>query len=123
MENERTILIIDDDVVLAELYRVKFVRAGFKVLLASGGEKAMEMLKSGTKPDMILLDVIMPHMDGFAFLQEAKHKELHLPPIIVLTSQQDDIDKMKAFALGADHFVQKATATPKEILEKIETML
>ena len=83
----------------------------------------MEMLKSGTKPDMILLDVIMPHMDGFEFIQEAKHKELHLPPIIVLTSQQDDIDKMKAFALGADHFVSKAVATPKEILEKIGAML
>ena len=118
----KTILIIDDDAVLAELYRVKLARAGFTVFLASDGQKALDLLKSGTKPDIILLDVVMPHMDGFAFLQEAKHKEMHLPPVIVFTSQEGDIDKMKAFAFGAVHFVQKATATPKEVLEQIETI-
>lgn len=123
MENERTILIIDDDAVLAELYRVKFARAGFQVLLATNGEKAIEVLKGGARPNIIVLDVIMPHMDGFAFLQEAKHKGLHLPPVIVLTNQEGDVGKVKAFAFGAIHFAQKATATPKEVLEKIESIL
>lgn len=123
MVQTRTILLIDDDAVLSELYRMKLTRAGFTVLLASDGEKAIEILKGGALPDIIILDVIMPHMDGFAFLQEAKHKELALPPVIVLTSQGDDVDKMKSFAFGATQFVHKATATPKDILEKIEAIL
>jgi len=123
MDTPRTALIIDDDAVLTELYRVKLARAGFQVLLASDGAKAIALLSSGAKPDIILLDVVMPTMDGFAFLQEAKHKDIHLPPLIMFTSQQDDIDKMKSFALGATEFVQKATATPKEVLEKIELLL
>ncbi len=123
MVRERTILLVDDDAVLAELYRVKFARAGFQVLLASDGQKAIDVLIQGARPDIILLDIVMPHMDGFGFLQEAKHKELRLPPVIVLTSQQDDIDKIKAFAFGANHFVQKATATPKDVLQTIEVVL
>ena len=123
MKNERTILIIDDDAVLVELYRVKFVRAGFAVLQAENGAKAIELLKSGIRPSVILLDLLMPNMDGFAFIQEAKHKGISLPPLIVFTSQEDDIHKVKSFALGATQFVQKASATPAEILEKIQLLL
>src|SRR3989338_9265771 len=109
----KTILIIDDDAVLSELYRVKFVRAGFTVLQAESGTKAIEILRGSVQPAVILLDLLMPNMDGFAFIQEARHKGLHLPPLIVFTSQGGDIHKMKSFALGAAHFVQKANATPK----------
>jgi len=122
-EKQKTILIIDDDAVLAELYRVKFVRAGFTVLQAESGAKAMEILKSGVRPSVILLDLLMPNMDGFAFIQEAKHKGIPLPPLIVFTSQEDDIHKVKSFALGATQFVQKASATPGEIIEKIQLLL
>src|SRR4051812_6328697 len=118
MADKRTALLIDDDAVLAELYRVKFEKAGFVVRMAENAGKAIELLKGGLKPDIVLLDIIMPGMDGFGFMQEAKHKELPLPPVIVFTSQEDDVDKMKAFAYGATHFVQKATATPKDVLAK-----
>ena len=123
MTAERSILLIDDDGVLRDLYRVKFKRAGFSTLEAGNGQEAITLLAKGAKPDAILLDLIMPVMDGIAFLQEAKHKALTLPPLIVFTSQEGDIDKVKAFAFGANQFVQKATATPKMILEKVEMLL
>ena len=119
----KTALMIDDDAVLRELYRAKFEKAGFTFLIAEDGKKGIEALVGGAKPDVILLDVMMPNMNGFEFMQEAKHKEIPLPPIIVFTSQEGDIDKMKAFAYGATYFVQKATATPWDVLQKAEAFL
>jgi len=119
----RTILLVDDDAVLCEMYRVKFEQAGFRVTVSHDGAHALELLKSGLKPDLILLDLIMPGTDGYAFLRELKNKHLAPCPIVVLTNQQEDVDKEEAFALGASHYIVKASATPKEILDHIVEIL
>ena len=123
MVTARSVLIVDDDTVLSDLYRVKFEGAGYKVSVAHNGQDGIGILSSGIKPDVILLDVMMPVMTGFEFLQEAQHKGIELPLVIMLTNQQEEVDKMRSFAYGADHFIQKAIVTPKDVLAKVEDML
>ena len=123
MVEPETILLIDDDAVLSDLYRVKFERAGFRVIVRHNAATTLEELRGGLQPALIVLDLAMPGMDGFSFLQEVQRTGLHLPPVIVLTNQNTDIDKEKAFALGANNYIVKASATPKEILERIVEIL
>lgn len=123
MAASHTILLIDDDTALCELYRVKFERAGFRVVIYGDAAAALEALKGDLHPDLIVLDIILPGMDGFAFLRGAKQASLHLPPVIVLTNQDTDVVKEEAFALGANNYIAKASETPKEILEHIIEIL
>ena len=119
MNRAETILLIDDDVFLGNAYKTKFERAGFIVIVQNNAQQALQKMRDGLRPDLILLDLIMPGMDGFAFLGQAKLEKLPLPPIIILTNQEEAQQKEEAFALGANNYVVKASATPSEILKHI----
>jgi CheY-like chemotaxis protein len=114
------ILIIDDDKFLLDMYSLKFSEGSFQVETAFGSMEALERLKSGLKPDIILLDIVMPTMDGFELLQEIKTQSLCEGAVIIILSnlgQKEDIER--GLKLGADGYIIKASSTPTEVVNKV----
>lgn len=116
----KKILIIEDDRFLRELMSRKLLNLGYDVALAVDGEDGLNKIAE-VRPDIALLDLIMPGMNGFEVLEKAKsNPEISDIPIIVLSNlgQREDIDR--ALELGALDFMVKAHFTPQEIMEKVE---
>lgn len=120
MEAEKNlkILLVDDDRFLLDMYLLKFKKSGLEIDTATNGTTALEKIKSGVKYDIILMDIIMPGMDGLELLKTVRDQKI-LPKsiIIMLTNQADDEEKAKA--LGIDGFIIKATMIPSEVVEKV----
>lgn len=116
----KLIYLIDDDSFLLDMYALKFKECGLPVEAISDASIALEKIRQGAHPDIILVDVIMPGMNGFDFL-EAIQKEglVKDAQLIVLSNQgqQEDIDK--ATKLGAHGYIIKASAIPSEVCEKV----
>jgi|SRR3989344_3781883 len=120
----RNILIIDDDEFLLDMYSLKFREQNFNVEIAFSGNEAFEKIKNGFLPDIILLDIIMPQMDGFEFLRLAKAEGiLGKTKVIILTNlgQKEDIEK--GMSLGASDYIIKAYLTPSEVVKKVNAMI
>lgn len=118
------ILIIDDDEFLLDVYVTKFKKENFDVDFSSSAKSALEKIKGGYLPEVVLLDIVMPGMDGFAFLEEVKKEKLLANSKIIILSnlgQKEHIDK--GLALGATDFVVKAYFTPLEVVNKINALL
>ncbi len=104
---------------LATMYKTKFVREGMSIDVASDGEAGLEMAKAATY-GIILVDIIMPKLDGFAVLKRLREMPQYAAvPIIMLTNlgQEEDVAKAKQF--GATDYLVKANFTPSQVLEKI----
>ncbi|MBI4132852.1 MAG: response regulator transcription factor [Candidatus Sungbacteria bacterium] len=116
------ILIIDDDPLIAEMYTLKLKEAGFDVEVATDGRAGLEKIKGGNY-DVVLLDVVLPIMDGFEILQSLQREGKSPPPVILLTNlgQKEDVDR--GMALGAVDYVIKAHFTPTEVVAKIQAVL
>ena len=125
MEGQKTkILIVDDDSFLLDMYALKFSQNNFEVYTAAGGVQALEKLKGGLSPDVMLMDIIMPEMDGFTMLSEINSQKLCQNCVkIVLSnkSQQSDIDEGKK--LGASGYIVKANSTPAEVIDQVVKIL
>jgi two-component system chemotaxis response regulator CheY len=114
-----SILLVDDDKFLLDMYSMKFKESGCEVNGIADPAKALESLRGGMKPDIILLDVVMPAMNGFDFLEKVRAEKLVEGTAIVMLSnqgQQEDIDR--AMKLGAAGYIIKASSIPSEVLEK-----
>jgi len=119
----KKILIIEDEVVLAEMYKEKLEKEGFEVFLASEIGEGIEIAKK-EKPDLILLDVLLPRENGVSFLEKIKNEEeIKSIPVIVFSNYDDPQTKKKAFELGVKEYLIKANYTPGEIVEKIKKYL
>jgi len=119
-EASRKIIIIDDDKFLLDMYAMKFTDQGFVVTPCSSAEDALLKLEGGEVPNIIVCDIVMQKMDGFAFLQTVKEKKLATSAAFVLLSnlgQKEDIEK--GMSLGADGYIIKASATPSEVVTKV----
>jgi len=119
MKKKQLILLIEDDEFLAELYATKLGLEGFEVALASDGEKGWKLIAE-KKPTLVLLDIILPKMDGFEILKKVKEDvTLKNIPIILLTnlSQKDEVKK--GLELGANDYLIKAHFMPSEVVKKI----
>lgn len=116
-ETRAKILLIEDEEMLANMYEVKFQNEGFEITKALDGASGLELAKS-IQPDLILLDVIMPKMDGFSVLksirEDASIKDL---PVILLTNLGQDEDVQKGKELGVVGYLVKANVTPAEVVE------
>src|SRR3989442_777224 len=101
---ERRILIVDDEPNLVDAVRMYLEMEGYVILTAMSGREALEKLRD-LLPDLIVLDVMMPNMDGFETLRELR--KLSNVPVIMLTARGEEDDKVRALRLGADDYVAK----------------
>lgn len=125
MEGEkRKILIVDDDSFLLDMYALKFSQNNFEVYTAESGVQAIEKIKGGTNFDVILMDVIMPEMDGFEMLEKMNTEKLSPNSIKIILSnksQQENIDRGNS--LGVAGYIVKANSTPTEVIDQVSTIL
>jgi len=119
----KTILIIEDDKFLRELIVQKLIKEGFEISEAVDGEEGMKKVKE-EKPDLILLDLILPGIDGFEVLARMKEDPvLAAIPVIILSNLGQKEDVERGLKLGAVDYLIKAHFTPGEIIEKVKTVL
>ena len=124
MDKKYRILIIDDDTFLLDMYSIKFREQNFEVDIATGGEDALDRLRDGFTPDVILLDLVMPGVDGFEFLEKMDKEKLRGQSLVmVLSNQGEDQDIKRADSLGVAGYVVKASAIPSEVLERVNQLL
>jgi len=110
-----TIFLVDDDRFLLDMYSVKFQKSGLHVDVATGSNVALQKLREGYAPDIILLDIIMPTMDGIELLEIVRNEKLAPnATVVMLTNQADDEDRAEAF--GIDGFIVKAMTIPSEVV-------
>ncbi|EKD43048.1 MAG: hypothetical protein ACD_72C00482G0001 [uncultured bacterium] len=117
------VLLVEDDVFLAGIYQKKFEMEGYKVSLADNGEKALVEVKK-KKPNIVMLDILLPKLDGFAVLEKLKaDPETKDIPVILLTNlgQKDDVEK--GLQMGAVDYLIKAHFKPSEVVDKIKKVL
>lgn len=123
MENKKIIMIVEDDSFVMDIYKTKLSQEGFGVVEAINGAEALKKLKV-TRPDLMLLDIVMPYMDGLEVLKNIKNNvDTKNIPVILLTnlSQKEEIDR--GLELGANDYLIKSHFTPSEVLEKIKSYL
>jgi len=119
------VLLVEDDSFLREICSKKLVKEGYSVYEAMDGEQAMNIVEE-VKPDIILLDIILPAIDGFQILsniRNSKKREVAKAPIIMLSNLGQDDDIKKAMDMGANDYLIKAHFTTDEIAKKIKKML
>ena len=117
------ILIVEDDRTLVKMYQIKLTLENFEVEVAYDGEEGLEKLKN-VSPDLVLLDLAMPKMDGFEFLEKMMaDSSLKKIPVVVLSNLGQESDVEKAKKLGARDYLTKVNLTPKQVVEKIKRYL
>ena len=117
------VLIIEDDSYISDMYRIKLESENFEVVTAKDGIVGIRIIEK-QKPDIVLLDIVMPKIDGFSVLKTIKRNpELKEIPIVLLTnlSQKENVER--GFELGADSYIIKAHFTPSEVVKKIKDIL
>jgi two-component system KDP operon response regulator KdpE len=113
-----TILVVDDDQQILDFLRPKLKGAGYNVLTANNGFEALEQAKA-QEPDLLVLDLVMPKMDGFETLKEIR--DFSAVPVIFLSARGADADKIKGLKLGADDYLSKPF-NPDELIARIEAV-
>lgn len=117
----KKILFIDDDKFLLDMYALKFSKAGYEVKTADSTDVGLKLLRDGYVPDVMMVDIIMPGMDGLDMVQNARKE--HLAPsaaVIMLTNQGSPEDIARAKSLSVDGYIVKATTIPSEVLTEVE---
>ncbi|KKQ27442.1 MAG: Two component transcriptional regulator, winged helix family [Candidatus Magasanikbacteria bacterium GW2011_GWC2_37_14] len=120
---KNNVLLVEDDNFLANIYKTKFEMEGFKVFTADNGEAGVDEAKKKL-PDVILLDILLPKMDGFMVLEALKKEPSTKDiPVILLTNlgQKDDVEK--GLQMGAVDYLIKAHFKPSEVVEKVRKVL
>lgn len=114
------VLIVEDDLTLAEMYARKLNSNGLEVVTAFSGTEGFEKAEKES-PNLILLDIMMPKLNGFDVLKELKQNlETKDIPVVVLTALTQDSDRQECLKLGAVDFLIKSDVTPNQVFEKIE---
>jgi len=123
MSDAKKILIVEDDVFIRDIYQVKFSQEGFDVTVAEDGVKAVEILET-LVPDIILLDIIMPYMNGMEVLKKIKSNgSLKNIPIIMLTNISEKEKVNEGMEYGVKDYLIKSHFTPSEVVHKVNTLL
>lgn len=121
-ENKKRILLVEDDRFLSDMYSTKLAESGFEVELAVDGEEGLAKIKE-KKPDLVLLDIVLPKKDGFEIMQEVRKDEsLKNVLIIALTNLGQKEEVEKGMKLGANDYIIKAHFTPTEVDAKIRAL-
>lgn len=121
---KQAVMLVDDDKFLLDMYSLKFSQAGFTVHPCFSTKEALETLRGGAKPDVVVFDITMPGEDGFVLLETIKKEQL-VPSAkkIALTNQGSDGDRKRAEELGANRYAIKATMIPSEVVNMVKEEL
>ncbi len=124
MQNKK-IFIVDDDSFLLDMYALKFSQGGYDVTTALGALPALEKLREGSyTPDVILLDIVMPVVDGFEFMEKMTTEKLAPNAIrIVLSNRGQEADIARGKELGAAGYIVKASTTPSEVITQVTDII
>ncbi len=117
----KKLAIVDDDAFLLSIYANRFVKTGFAVNSFPSAVIALEKLRGGLVPDILVLDVLMPGMSGLDLLEKIRAEKL-LPPtttVVILTNQSDSVDKERGKSFGVDGYIVKATSIPAEVVDSV----
>ncbi len=117
------VLIVDDDPYILKMYELKLGFENYQIATAENGKIALEKIKS-FKPDVVLLDILMPELDGFGVLEEMKKYPDHSKTkVIILTNfgESTNLDKAKSFGVG--DFIVKTQLTPSQVVERVKKIL
>lgn len=122
IKKAKTVL-IEDERVLCDMYRIKFELSGLKLLVANGGYEGLAMAKK-EKPDLILLDIKMDDLDGFEVLKQLKaDSKLRHVPVFLLTNMGEKGNADEGLKLGAEAYIMKSKTVPSEIVERVTARL
>lgn len=113
---EKVILIVDDEKPIVDILKFNLEKEGFKVLYAHDGEMGLK-LACGENPDLILLDIMLPKMDGFDVCKKVREKSN--VPIIMITAREEEVDKVLGLELGADDYITKPFSV-RELLARVK---
>ena len=117
------IAIIEDDVVISQMYRMKFEADGYEVQLANNGLRGVALVET-FKPDMILLDLQMPEMNGAEALQEIRGHDWGKDiPVIILTNMGEEESPKEIRSLGIHSYIVKAELTPRQVAQRVKEAL
>ena len=123
MEEGKNVLLVDDDLTLREMYEERLKAEGFNIIQATNGEEALQKAKE-SKPNVILLDIMMPKVNGFDVLKELKaDDDLKDIPVIILTALIQDVDRVQGKKLGAVDYIVKSETMPGEVIAKIKNAI
>ncbi|HBH71574.1 MAG: Response regulator receiver protein [Parcubacteria group bacterium GW2011_GWC1_42_11] len=116
--NKKKIMVVEDDEHISKVYEIKFAKEGIDVSLARDGEEAIVKI-TAEKPDVILLDLMIPKKDGFGVLEEIKkNPELANIPVIILSNLGQKTDQDRALALGANEYLVKVDYSIQDVINK-----
>ena len=116
---EKKILLIEDEELMIDLLQRKLTKEGYEILVARDGEEGLKVMRE-VRPDLILLDIIMPKMGGFEVMEEmGKNKELKKIPVIVISNSGQPVELDKAQKLGAKDWLIKTEFDPQEVVDKV----
>ncbi|MDD4989773.1 MAG: response regulator [Candidatus Pacebacteria bacterium] len=119
----KSILLVEDDPFLIDIYSQKFKKSGFEIRAAETADKAFEMIKEKI-PDLILLDIVLPQIDGWSILKKMKaDKALSEVKIIVFSNLGQKEEVEKGLNLGAVKYLIKAQYTPLEVVKEVSNLL
>jgi len=120
---KKKILLIEDEQILVKMYRDKFSQAGFEVFLAFESKEGLALVKK-ERPDLIVLDILLPRENGIVFLTRLrKDPEISSIPVVTFSNYDDPATKKEAAKLGVKDYLIKTNYTPQEIVEKIKSYL
>lgn len=118
---QKKIMFVDDDAFLLDMYSLKFSKAGYDVKVANSTDLALKILRDGYRPDIMLVDIVMPGMDGLEFVSLIKKEGLADKAVVVmLTNQSASDDVARAQKTSVDGYIVKATSIPSEVLLEVE---
>lgn len=119
----KTILIVEDEVLLGNLLKQRLEHEGFNVIWCKDGEEAIDTLRS-TRPDLILLDIILPKISGFELLETMQaDPQLERAPVIITSNLGQDSDVTRGQSLGAIEYFVKAKVSIEELVDHVKTMV
>jgi len=119
----KSILLVDDDLTLREMYMERLKAEGFTVEMAKDGEEALQKA-ADLHPNVILLDIMMPKINGLDVLKKLKGSDATKDiPVIVLTALIQDREKMESITRGADDYIVKSEMMPGDVIDKVKNLL
>jgi len=123
VETKKKVLLVEDDPMIVDMYKVRLEEEGFEVYVTDKGSEALKIAEK-EKPEVVLLDIILPEIDGFAVLQllkeDTKTKKI---PVILLTNLGQESDRQKGMKLGAADYFVKAQFTPASVIAAVKKII